>query len=117
MSKLLNKPLKAFTLYALVLLILVTPVYFFVVDFIWLSELDEQNDIIRQRIEMRLKEVHLDRSKLDATISIWNTLQPGSTLEFEPSNIRKKDSIYTYRPHYKYATHDEVDRFRVLSSY
>ncbi len=54
MSKLLDKPLKMFALYALLLLSCSIPVYYLVVDHIWLGELDEHNHIIQQRIENKL---------------------------------------------------------------
>jgi hypothetical protein len=42
MTKLLNRPLKAFALYALLVLLISVPVYVLVVDYIWTSELDEK---------------------------------------------------------------------------
>lgn len=43
MTKLLNRPLKVFTLYALIILLFSIPVYVLVVDHIWVNELDENN--------------------------------------------------------------------------
>lgn len=114
MSKLLNKPFKAFTIYALIILACSIPVYYFVVNTIWMTELDEHNLIIQERIKNKLKEIPMDEQELNSTLQLWNTLHPGTSLT--PTNEPKeKDSYYTFTRPNEY--NDEVDRFRGLSSY
>ena len=60
MSKLLNKPFKAFTLYALTLLVCCVPVYYWVVDYIWLEELDDHNKTIKQQIIKGFEHTYTD---------------------------------------------------------
>ncbi|MDZ4846484.1 MAG: HAMP domain-containing sensor histidine kinase [Chitinophagales bacterium] len=114
MSKLLNKPFKAFTIYALVILACSIPVYYFVVNSIWMEELDEHNLIIKQRIENKLGNIQLDEKELNETLLLWNTLQPGSRLT-PISQPKERDSVYTFTRQNEYIS-DEVDRFRGLSS-
>lgn len=115
MSKLLNKPFKTFTLYALLILACSIPVYYLVVDAIWLEELDEHNEIIRKRIEMGIAKIDLDETELSKTLQAWNSIQPGTNLVETDNITTKEDSIYTIL-RYNAADHD-IDRFRGLSTY
>lgn len=116
MSKLLNKPFKAFTIYALIILTCSIPVYYLVVDFIWLSELDEHNQIVKERIGNSIKNTQIEESELNSLLKNWDKLQPNTTLTPSYLSVPKSDSIYTVTKQ-KYAEHNEIDRFRVLSSY
>lgn len=117
MSKLLNKPFNAFTIYALVVLVCSVPVYYLVVDSIWLEELDEHNFIIKEQIENRFNTVEINEAELENTLKIWNLLQPGTKIS--PLNLPKikTDSIYTTTKANDYSSLNEIDRFRGLSSY
>ncbi len=117
MSKLLNKPFKAFTIYALIILLCSIPVYFLVVDFIWLNELDEHNIIIKERIKKGFSNTIIEENELNSLLENWSKLQPGTTLT--PSNLSatKADSTYTISRLDEYDEHNEIDRFRGLSSY
>jgi signal transduction histidine kinase len=117
MSKLLNKPFKAFTIYALVILACSIPVYYWVVDFIWLNELDEHNQIIKERLEEGFDNVQIEEGELKTLLDNWNKLQPGTTLLPLRSAANITDSIYTITRFSDYGKHQEVDRFRGLSSY
>jgi len=117
MTKLLNKPFKAFTVYSLLILICSIPVYFFVVEFIWMNELDEHNSIIKSRIESQLKEIELKNENLGEFINLWNILQPGTLIHRVEANQVKDDSIYTVVKLNSYAPEKEEDRFRVLDTY
>lgn len=116
MSKLLSKPFKAFTIYALIILACSIPVYYFVVNFIWQSELDEHNLIIKQRIENKLGSVQIDEKELHNTLQLWNTLQPGTKLTPTDLPSKEKDSVYTFTRKNEYIK-DEIDRFRGLSTF
>lgn len=113
MSKLLNKPFKIFTLYALIVLACSIPAYYLVVDAIWLEELDEHNQIIRGRIANGIRKVDLNEAELKKTISAWNTIQPGTKLI--RSSTYGMDRVYTYTTYDHYER--DVNRYRVLSTY
>lgn len=117
MRKLLNRPLPYFALYALVLLACSIPVYYLVVDRIWLSELDEHNHIIKHRIESKLSETALNPQELEQMLSIWKVLEPGTTLELTENTIAPKDSLYTITRTTDFGGEMETDRFRGLLSY
>lgn len=117
MSKLLNKPFKAFTIYALIILACSIPVYYSVVDFIWLKELDEHNYIIKQRIENGFSNTDIEENELNSLLNNWNRLQPGTTLTPGNPSAKKADSTYTITKSGSYAGREEIDRFRGLSSY
>lgn len=113
MSKLLNKPFKAFTIYALIILACSIPIYYVVVDSIWLEELDEHNHIIKTRIEQGVSKIDFEDSGLSKTLEAWNSIQPGTKLI--PSDSLKSDSYYTITRYNEFEK--ETDRFRGLSSY
>ena len=113
MNKLLNKPFKAFTIYALLILMCSIPVYYKVVDHIWMEELDEHNLVVKEQVTNRLARVNTTEADLDRALALWSTLQPTTTLKKVPFTAVKKDSFYfVTRP-----TQLEADRFRGLSSY
>ncbi|QQR97875.1 MAG: HAMP domain-containing histidine kinase [Sphingobacteriales bacterium] len=117
MSKLLNKPFKAFSIYALIILMCSIPVYYLVIDFIWLQELDEHNLIIKKQILNNFNKNTIEEIELNSLLKNWNKLQPNTTLT--PSNITspKSDSTYTISKQNEYVAYNEINRFRVLSSY
>lgn len=117
MSKLLNKPFKAFTIYALIILVCSIPVYYLVVDFIWLDELDEHNQIIKERIENSFNNAQIEESELNSLLKNWDKLQPNTTLTLSYLSVPKPDSTYTITKQNRYVEHNEIDRFRVLSAY
>lgn len=116
MSKLLNKPFKAFTIYALVILACSIPVYYLTVDFIWLHELDEHNLIIKKRIEKRFATIHFEQ-ELTTILEAWNTLQPGTKLTPSKSFMPKSNRVYTVTKENEYTEGYDIDRFRGLSAY
>lgn len=117
MSRLLNKPLEAFTWYALIILAFSIPAYYFAVDYIWLEELDEHNQIIKQRIENGLNTLHLEKTELVKTLTIWSSIEPGTKISPVTAQEIKADSVYTAIKPNPYAEDNEIDRFRGLSAY
>lgn len=112
MKKLLSKPFKAFTIYALIILLCSIPVYYWVVDRIWLHELDDHNNIVKGMVEKGLSGAEMRNGELDNILKLWNIVQPGTTLT--PVNTPvKEDSLYTIT----HSMNGEVDRFRGLASY
>ncbi|WP_165372252.1 sensor histidine kinase [Emticicia agri] len=116
MNKLLNKPLKAFTMYALLILALSIPVYYWVIDSIWLNEIDVHNQTIEGRIKDGFKNIPLTENEITHVINVWSQIQPGVKISaVSVSNIRK-DSVYeTIRPN-TYAN-ETYERFRGRSTY
>lgn len=117
MSKLLHKPFKAFTIYALIILACSIPVYYLVVDFVWLDELDEHNHIVKERIEYSFKNAQIKENELNNLLKNWEKLQPSTTLMPSDLSVPKSDRTYTIKKQNRYVEHNEIDRFRVLSSY
>lgn len=116
MSKLLNKPLRAFTLYALVILALSIPAYYWVVDTIWLHEIDVHNQTVEGRIKDGFKSINLSDKQIEDAVNVWSQIQPG--VKINPVQVVeiKADSVYeTIRPN-KYA-HEMMERFRGRSTY
>ncbi|WP_416866239.1 MAG: sensor histidine kinase [Imperialibacter sp.] len=117
MSKLLDKPLKIFTLYALFILACSIPAYYLVVDYIWLNELDEHNEIVRTRMEQGLNNIDIDEQTLAQTLKVWNSVQPGTTISAAQPGEAREDSIYTVSKLNIYSEDGEIDRFRGLQTY
>ncbi|WP_126971523.1 sensor histidine kinase [Gynurincola endophyticus] len=113
MKKLLDHTLKPFIVYALLVLLSSIPVYFFLVDWIWSKELDENNQLIAQRIENEFNEQNINDEQLAESIRFWNNIQPVSKIEAANRTLTK-DSTYTIRRQNPYSEHIAVDRFRVL---
>lgn len=117
MTKLLNRPLRAFALYSLVILVISIPVYVYVMDYIWIKELDENNWLILQHTKEKLQSKEFLQQDLEQINQIWGEIRPG--LSIVPSDVAmiRPDSIYeAIRPN-KYDTNDGEDRFRGLKSY
>lgn len=114
MTKLLDKPFKAFTIYALVILLVSIPIYFLVVDWIWVTEIDDHHEMTMERIENRFKEAHFSGHDLGAILNSWNMLQPSSSILPITENITRPDSIYEVTKYNEYEL--ESDRFRGLQT-
>lgn len=116
MSKLLHKPLRVFTLYALVILVLSIPVYYWVVDTIWLKELDVHNKTVEGHIKDGFKNSSLNGRQITDAINIWSRIQPGVKISQVRATDIRKDSVYeVIRPN-PYA-HEVFERFRGRSTY
>ena len=115
MNKLLNKSLKSFTIYALIVLATSVPAYYFLVDGIWLKELDEHNEIIADRTEIELNNLNLNEDDLNRSIKLWNKIQPGTNLEKTSLDVSRSDSTYTVLRTYVNVEPNRTDRFRGLS--
>lgn len=115
MSKLLHKPLKLFVAYAFVVLLLSMPVYFAVVDYIWQDELDENNQVVRQRIEHGLQHTELNDSSLVNLLDAWSKIQPGVIIT--ATDAIKPDSVYDAEAVNPYSPIQEANRYRALAAY
>ncbi len=117
MNKLLNKTLKSFTIYALIVLSASVPAYYFLVDSIWLRELDEHNKIVADRTEKELNKWNLTEAELNQSIILWNRIQPGTNLEKATLNANRPDSAYTILRKNPYVIYVDNNRFRGLSRF
>lgn len=116
MTKLLDKPLKAFAIYALIILILSIPAYVLVIEKIWVHEIDENNWLTLQHTKNRLQSKAFTPSEIENINHIWGELQPGVSIEKANTNLIFQDSIYeAIRPN-EYDLDDGEDRFRGLKS-
>lgn len=117
MTKLLHRPLKAFAIYALVILIISIPVYVYVVDRIWVHELDENNWLTLQHTKEKLQSQQFKDEELAMISRLWGEVHPGITISRTDRKAIVKDSVYqVIRPN-EYDTENGKDRFRGLKSY
>lgn len=115
MNKLLNKSLKIFTLYSLIVLAASIPVYYYLVDSIWLEELDEHNEIIAKRTEFEFDRLNMNKTDLKQSLELWNKIQPGTSIISIQENQIKPDSIFTIVKQRDFVAEYTIDRFRCLS--
>lgn len=117
MSRLLNKPFKVFTTYALIILASSIPIYYWVIDHIWLSELDEHNHIMKERFLYALQNKTIEEGELPVLLENWSLLQPTTSLTPSHLSYPEADSSFTITKHSQYNDHKKTDRFRVLVSH
>jgi signal transduction histidine kinase len=115
MIKLLDKPLKAFTTYAMVVLLCSIPVYFVIIDLIWVHEINKHNKIVANSTKQNLAILSNEQSKIDSVIGLWNRLQPET--EIIPVKALKNDSTYNVYRKDEYTTDGGYDRFQGLVTY
>jgi len=115
MQKLLNKTLKTFAIYSLIVLAASVPAYYYLVDGIWIRELDENNEIVANRTEIELNRLNLSDTMLAESIALWNKIQPVTSLKEANEMPARLDSVYTLLRQNPYVTHKDIDRFRVLN--
>lgn len=114
MKNLLQKSLKPLTIFASIVFALSVPSYFLLVDWIWLTELDENNELIAQRIENEFNEQQISNEKLEESIQFWNEIQSIGRIEPSTPKPLQKDSVYTIRRQNPYLEKKSIDRFRGL---
>jgi len=113
-SKLLNRPLKAFALYSLLLLGISIPAYVLVIDTIWVSELDENNLLRLEHSKQNLSRKELSRADIEQFNRVWGQLEPGFSIQEVQGNGLGQDSIYEVE---KLDPEEEIHRMRGLLSY
>jgi hypothetical protein len=114
MTKLLNRSLKAFVGYTLIVLICSVPVYFWVVESIWVTEIDEQNFRLEERILSHLRK-KVDNPYLSDYIDMINNLHPGVTVK--KTNADSKNKSFVFDNEKPTQENSEVDRFRGRVTY
>ncbi|UTX49525.1 HAMP domain-containing sensor histidine kinase [Chryseobacterium sp. MA9] len=114
MKPLLTKTTKPFLIYVLIVLMISIPVYYFVVDTIWKSELDEHNQIIVEKTAYEFNQLQLSEEALDKSLELWNHIQPETNIERISPNQVKRDSVYTYEKHLPFISEQKKERYRCL---
>lgn len=115
MSKLLNRSMKAFVLYAGIVLAGSIPVYYAIVDLIWEHELSDHNLIVSETIKQNLQSLSLSDTELNESVLLWNKLRPESQLQ--PAAALQPDSTYNIYRKNKYIPSKGWDRFQGLVTY
>lgn len=117
MTKLLNKPLRAFALYSMIILVVSAPVYVSVIEYIWISELDENNWLTLQHTKNKLLTKKFTNEEIEDINHIWGSLQPGVSIVKSKGSKILPDSVYDIIRPNEYDTDDGEDRFRGLKSF
>lgn len=115
MNRLLNRSLKSFIIYALIVLAASIPAYYYLVDSIWLRELDEHNEIIAERTKNELIQLDFNEKEITQSIFLWNKIQPGTNIRRIFPYEERRDCTYTILRTNPYASNGAIDRFRGLS--
>jgi len=115
MIKLLDKPLKAFIIYSFVVLLCSIPVYFLMVDWIWVHEVKAHNEIVAESTKKHLIDLRMDDRQVGESVALWNKLQPDTKLQPAPSI--KPDSTYDVYRKNRYIPIKGYDRFQGLVTY
>jgi len=90
------------------------PVYYFVVDTIWKSELDEHNQIIIEKTAFEFNRLKLSDEALEKSLELWNQIQPETNIEkISPGQIRR-DTVYTYEKQLPFISEQKKERYRCL---
>lgn len=112
LTKLLNKPLRTFIVFTCLVLACSIPVYFYLVESIWLDELDDHNQQVKNQILTRFSKS--DPEELKRKITLWNEIQVSSHIR--PVYTFHEDSIYLTEREIMDGGSMELERFRGLSS-
>lgn len=115
MKKLLNKSIRPLIVYALIVITLSIPVYFYIINKIWVSELDEHHKVTKQKIEKQFNNLNQQEPQLSEAIQLWNTLQHGVRIKSVDASTVKPDRFYTNTRFDEY--HNDEEQFRGLESY
>lgn len=115
MKRLLQVPLRAFVAYSMLVLSLSIPVYYVVVDAIWLHELDDHNEKTIEAIENFLNQKAHSKAELELALKLWNQMQPGTQIEMvRHLSASIPDSVFSLN---QKEEDDEEERYRVRISY
>lgn len=117
MTKLLNKSLKAYVYYSLIILVVSIPVYVFVVDYIWITELDKNNWLTLQHIKDKLQSMDFSDTEIEYVNYILGELQPGVSIIKAENPRFFPDEVYEAIRANNYDPNDDSDRFRGLKSH
>jgi signal transduction histidine kinase len=114
MKNLMDVPLRQFSTYAFIILLISLPVYFLVINSIWIEELDEHNLWIKESFVENSKK--LDENTFFQTIDSWNALFPSLIIKEIEETRENEDSVFTTTKTIKIGDEVEENQFRVLES-
>jgi signal transduction histidine kinase len=116
MRKLINQPIKVLSLYAALLFAVSWPICFYLIDSIWLDELDERNEIVLERVESKLRSSNKEWLSISLWVKQLKTVQPGIV-------IHKTKHFHNQKKHFFSETRDELigeeweeERYRCLET-
>jgi signal transduction histidine kinase len=110
MTKLLNKPLRTFIVFTCLVLACSIPAYFYLIESIWLDELDDHNQNLKEQIQTRFNETN--QADLEKKIALWNQIQ--RTSQISPTSLTRRDSAYIVEREMPDHGVMELERFRAL---
>ncbi|GAA4165746.1 HAMP domain-containing sensor histidine kinase [Chryseobacterium ginsenosidimutans] len=116
MKPLLNKTTKPFLIYVLIILVISIPVYYWVIDTIWQSELDEHNKTIAEKTAYEFNHLKLSDQELTKSIELWNHIQPETNIEGILVNNLKRDVYTTIEKPETFSDNPEIERYRCLKT-
>ncbi len=114
LKPLLSKTTKPFIIYVLIVLMISIPVYYFMVDTIWKSELDEHNQIIVEKTAYEFNQLKLSDKELEDGLELWNHIQPETNIEKISGDHIKGDSVYTNERSLPFISEQKKERYRCL---
>ncbi len=104
--------MRAFVLYAGIVLACSIPAYYAIIDFIWEHESKEHNRIVSATTRQNLQALSLNDQQLAESVALWNKLQPETQLQ--PVAALRPDSTYNIYRKNKYIPAKGWDRFQGL---
>ena len=106
--RLLNRTTLNYLIYSIVVLLVVTPVFYFVIDQLFTKDVDETLLLQKQEIQYRFQKI-----KSESELQVWADLD--GDVRVEPSNGKLyPDSIFNLVQYDSLA--DEMEPYRILSS-
>ena len=106
--RLLNRTTLNYLIYSIVVLLVVTPVFYFVIDQLFTKDVDETLLLQKQEIQYRFQKI-----KSESELQVWTDLD--GDVRVEPSNGKLyPDSIFNLVQYDSLA--DEMEPYRILSS-
>ncbi|TCC82609.1 sensor histidine kinase [Pedobacter hiemivivus] len=115
MKNLLNKPLRIFTLYSFIVLLCSIPVYFIIIDFIWVREVGEHNRIKSEATKQNFRSIKFKDGEMEKSIALWNRIQPETKLR-EVDALRPDSTYNEYRKN-TYIPSKGLDRYEGRVTY
>ncbi|UZT98252.1 HAMP domain-containing sensor histidine kinase [Chryseobacterium fluminis] len=113
MKPLLSKTTRPFLIFVMMVLVISIPVYYFVVDAIWLDELDEHNEIVAEKTSYEFNRMKISDENIRRNISLWNKIQPGTNIEKVPAG-HLRDSVFTTEKYKPFSADTRIERYRCL---
>lgn len=114
MKPLLSKATKPFIIYVLIILTISIPIYYWVVNTIWESELDEHNKTVAEKTSYEFNRLKLSDEELNKSIKLWNHIQPETNIEHVAANAPRENLYFTINKQKNFNGKNEIERYRCL---